>query len=54
MKPQDYPQHAPDGNLYQPADLSPAAVSALHACEKDLQRITGQRIILIAYQEPLS
>lgn len=55
VSPQDYTQeYNLDGNLYQPADLSPAAITALHACEKDLQNITGQKIILVAYQEPLS
>ena len=36
MSPQDYTQeYNLDGNLYQPADLSPAAITALHAYEKD-------------------
>lgn len=44
----------PDGNLYQPADLTPAALSAIQTCEAALKEITGRTILLVAYEEPLS
>ncbi len=48
------PESGIDGNLYQIADLTPAAISAIHTCEAALKEITGQSIVLIAYQTPLS
>ena len=48
------PESSIDGNLYPVADLTPAAVSAIHTCEAALKEITGQSIILIAYQDPIS
>ena len=43
-----------DGSLYQPADLTPAALSAIHTCESALKEITGRTILLVAYEEPIS
>ena len=44
----------PDGNLYQPADLTPAALSAIQTCAAALKESTGRPLLLVAYAEPLS